>query len=244
MKRELVKPKRIGALCRHTERPHWLARSGLLEKQVVANRLAQVRDSSPQSVYIVVVVMDSDPAYISDYGARQDKHRVRYRLQSSRWLLGYVELSEKKLRATIITHDYLRFIYNRAYWSAERILPVQQKCENELLLQKQDATVRPGCNQPAYVMIVTVFDLSPRMIKLSLDYANDSAGAITARSLHKQLRKALNVDMKVSVRVCPFRPWFMHMTKSFCVPEHRALAADDRSCSHLLGTTMIVHRYV
>jgi len=96
----------------------------------------------------------------------------------------------------------------------------------------------------AYVMLTTVVDGTPRPTILELDYERKLTGGLTYRQLHQQVRQALRLEPKVSLRMCSARPWCRHVLRSFPVPEHRALPATNAQCTHLLGTTLVYYTYV
>ena len=72
----------------------------------------------------------------------------------------------------------------------------------------------------------------------------ESVGGLTGRQLHLQVRKKLGLEPKVSLRMCPSRPWYRHFRNSFPVPEAAAISASDVQCTALLGTTISYYTYV
>ena len=73
---------------------------------------------------------------------------------------------------------------------------------------------------------------------------NEANWGLTGRQLHLQVRKKLGLEPKVSLRMCPFRPWYRHFKNSFPVPEAEAISANDVQCTALLGTTILYYTYV
>ena len=96
----------------------------------------------------------------------------------------------------------------------------------------------------SYVMLTTLLHgmLRPAITVLDTEYT--PSGRLTYRQLHQQIRKALSLESKHTLRLSPFRPWYRYMQTSFPIPEHRALPATDAKCMHLLGTTLLYWSYV
>ena len=93
-------------------------------------------------------------------------------------------------------------------------------------------------------MTCTLLDATPRPLILVLDYKQKPRGGLTFRQLHRQVRERLGLEPKVSLRMCPFRPWHRHIKSSFPIPEAYAIPASDAQCTHLLGTTLLYYTYV
>ena len=89
----------------------------------------------------------------------------------------------------------------------------------------------------------SLLNAAPKPVILELDYKEDSGG-LTYRQLHRQVRKSLGLEPKVSLRMCPFMPWHRHIKSSFPIPEAHAIPAHDCQCRHLLGTTLLYYTYV
>ena len=135
----------------------------------------------------------------------------------------------------------LRHWYETAYSCANAIIPKMQINSN----LKEVASI-PGWQEQkgsrnGYVMLQNLASGERKPIILVLDYKN---GGLTHRQLHQQIREALGLELKVSLRMCPFRPWYRHVKKSFPIPEHCVLPATDDQCRHLLGTTLLYYTYV
>ena len=95
-----------------------------------------------------------------------------------------------------------------------------------------------------YVMLTSLLSGTQMPLIVVLDYEEKATGGLTYRRLHQQVREALQLESKCSLRLCPFKPWYRYMQKSFPVPEHKALPASEGQCRHLLGTTLIYYTYV
>ena len=94
-----------------------------------------------------------------------------------------------------------------------------------------------------YVMMCNLLDETPRPLILRLDYRT-CGGGLTGRQLHLQVRAALGLEPKVSLRMVPFRPWHRHIKSSFPIPEMDAIRATDCQCKYLLGTAVLYYAYV
>ena len=95
-----------------------------------------------------------------------------------------------------------------------------------------------------YVMLTTLIHGTLRPMILVLDHVPGTPGRLTYRQMHQQIREALGLESKHSLRLCPLRPWYRYMQTSFPIPEHRALPATDAQCMYLLGTTLLYWSYV
>ena len=135
----------------------------------------------------------------------------------------------------------LQHWYQKGFYRANAIIPEMQINSN----LKEVASI-PGWQEQkgsrnGYVMLTTLVGGTLKPIILVLDYEN---GGLTHRQLHQQIRKALGLEPKVSLKMCPLRPWYRHVKKSFPIPEHCVLLATDDQCTHLLGTTLLYYPYV
>ena len=77
-----------------------------------------------------------------------------------------------------------------------------------------------------------------RPVVVMLDYKQKACGGLTYRQLHFQIRMALELEAKVSMRLRRYRPWCSYMLKKMPIPESSALPANDAQCTRLLGTTL------
>ena len=129
--------------------------------------------------------------------------------------------------------------YETGYKRAMKKLPTMQIDSN----LKKVASI-PGWQEKkgikhGYVMLASWFTGTLRPIILTLDYETKASGGLTHRQLYLQVREALGLELKASLRLCPSKPWYQHMRRSYPVPEHRALPASDSQCTHLRGTTLM-----
>ena len=138
----------------------------------------------------------------------------------------------------------LRQWYVHGYRNANVLAPSLQRNSN---LQKVAAI--PGWQEQkgqrnGYVMLTTsvIGKLMPMI--LLLDYECHHTGGLTYRQLHQQTRKTLKLEDKVSLRMCPCKPWYGRMVNSCPFLERFALPATDVQCRHLLGTTLLYFHYV
>ena len=94
----------------------------------------------------------------------------------------------------------------------------------------------------AYVMLMSLFG-TPKPTIIVLDYECNPSGGLTYRQLHQQVREALELKPKESLRMISLRPWYRYMVESIPVPEHRGLPANDNQCRNLFGTTLLYYTY-
>ena len=67
---------------------------------------------------------------------------------------------------------------------------------------------------------------------------------MTVRQLHQQIRNALELENKHSVRICRWLPWiWVFRGDDIPLPEHEALPCNDRVCNGILGTTLADYVY-
>ena len=91
-----------------------------------------------------------------------------------------------------------------------------------------------------YVMLRALFDEKLKPIVVALD----ELGRITYKSLHQQIREGLGMELKESLKICSFRPWYIYEKDLINVLDKNRLPCDDSRCTRLLGTTFIYYRYV
>ena len=94
-----------------------------------------------------------------------------------------------------------------------------------------------------YVMLDMLMSGALRPVIVVLDYESKPCGGLTYRQLHRQIRMALELEPKVSMRLRCYRPWCRYMLE-MPISEHNALPATDAQCTHLLGTTLSCYLYV
>ena len=88
-----------------------------------------------------------------------------------------------------------------------------------------------------------LFSGRPKPIVITLEYGERHRGGLTYRQLHQQIRQALELEPKVSMRLRCHRPWCRYML-DMPIPERSALPSHDAQCRHLLGTTLSCYLYV
>ena len=137
----------------------------------------------------------------------------------------------------------LRDWYTHGHNRANAIIP-QMQIDSNL----KEVAALPGWQaqqgaRNGYVMLTTLVNGRLRPTILVLDIEHSPSGRLSYRQLHQQIREALCLESKHSLRLCSFRPWYRYMKASFPIPEHRALPATDDQCTHLLGTTLLYWSY-
>ena len=134
--------------------------------------------------------------------------------------------------------------YWRGYVKASQLLPELQKRAN-----LETVASIPGWHEKkgpknGFVMLVTLQNGIESPFILKLDNDQHPQGSLTYRQLYQQIREGLELEKKVSLRLCPFRPWYRHITKSFPLHDHAVIPAHNAQCTHLLGTTLVYYTYV
>ena len=142
------------------------------------------------------------------------------------------------MAAKIALGEWYRIGYNRA---RKDIVKMQIYSNFEIVASIPGWQEQKGTRN-GYIMLTSLWSGESKPVILKLNYKCHPAGGITYRSLHQQVRKALQLEPKVFLRMCPYRPWYRHMRICFPVPEHAALCASDAQCRHLLGTTLLYYK--
>ena len=145
--------------------------------------------------------------------------------------LGLQEVAMKAAQAA------LRVWYTRGFNRANAIIP-QMQIDSNL---KEVAAI-PGWQaqkgvRNGYVMLTTLVHGRLRPTILVLDIEHSPSGRLSYRLLHQQIREALCLESKHSLRLCSFKHWYRYMQASFPIPEHHALPATDAQCTCLLYTS-------
>lgn len=166
-----------------------------------------------------------------------------------------IELENRVARTAM--QPALQHWYCRGYVNANGIIPkVQRDANLKLVANNPEWQTMFGASGQwlgasgrgltnGYVMITNFINGSLSPIIIELDYSGRFAlGGLTYRQLHRQIRQSLELQDKVSLRMCPLRPWYRHIQNSCSVPECMALPATDAQCRHLLGTTIVYFPYV
>ena len=134
--------------------------------------------------------------------------------------------------------------YARAYKHAELQFPLVQIQSNwEEVSSIPGWQTHTGARRNGYVMLISL-NGTRKPVNLVLDYAACSTGALTYRHLYQQVRSALHLELKVSLRMVAFRPWYRYVTKSSPCPERLAIPCGDAQCVHLLGTSLLYYCYI
>ena len=132
--------------------------------------------------------------------------------------------------------------YRRGRVNADAAIPMMQ-IENNLKRVKAIPGWRDEKgNENGYVMLDMLVSGELRPVIVVLDFTSKPSGELTYRQLHRQIRGALELEPKVSLRLRCLRPWLRYMVTPF--PVHSILPATDVRCTHLLGTTFLCYWYV
>ena len=133
--------------------------------------------------------------------------------------------------------------YRRGRVNADAAIPMMQ-IENNLKRVKAIPGWRDEKgNENGYVMLDMLVSGELRPVIIVLDFTRHSCGGLTYRQLHRQIRGALELEPKVSLRLRCLRPWLRYM-RDTPFPEHSILPDTDVKCTHLLGTTLSCYLYV
>ena len=121
----------------------------------------------------------------------------------------HTELAAKEIAKTALQNWYEHAYYRN---TAGQIPQLQQNANLQVVALMQDwlnrKTVKNG-----YIMLRTLFgDEQPAI--LVLDYEMSASGGLSYRELHRQVREFLRLHRNVSLRMCPFRPWYLTYTPS------------------------------
>ena len=150
---------------------------------------------------------------------------------------------EEAVIARIAAKQALVRWYADAYKRAERefrLLQIESNLKEVSLIPGWQA--QKG-SRNGYVMLISM-NGDQKPVILTLDYEARPSGGLTYRQLHQQVRSALHLEPKVSLRMVAFRPWYRYVTTSCPCPEHRAIPCHDAQCVHLLGTSLLYYCYI
>ena len=131
--------------------------------------------------------------------------------------------------------------YEQAYQEVHHHLAPEMQVNDNLKI----VSAIPGWQQKkgtrdGYVMLCNLFDSTPKPMIVMLDHE----GKVTRRQLYQQVRSWLELENRVSLRMCPFRPWHRYCKSVFPIPEETSIRANDTKCTNLLGTTLLYYNYV
>ena len=146
--------------------------------------------------------------------------------------------------ARIVAKAALQNWYNKCYRIADAKIPKLQIDANLVTVASLPGWQEKEGPKNGYVMLVTLHNGIPRPFILKLDYEHHPPGGLTYRQLYQQIREGLELEKKVSLRLCPFRPWCRHITKGFPLHDDVVLPVHDAQCTRLLGTTLVYYTYV
>ena len=144
------------------------------------------------------------------------------------------------LTAKQMAQDALQKWYRSSTVKASRQIPLMQQNANfEELMALPDWSKQKN-PEDGYVMLRALFDekLTPIVVAL------DRLGRLTYKSLHQQIRKGLGMELKESLKICPFRPWYIYEKDLIKVFDKNRLPPDKSPCQRLLGTTFLYYRCV
>ena len=124
-----------------------------------------------------------------------------------------------QLEAKEEAKDALAAWYETGYRIAqEKILQMQIEENLRIVASIPGWRAQKG-DKNGYVMLKNIVSGEKSPVILELDYERRCTGGLTYRQLREQVRKHLKLESKVSLRMCPDRPWYHHMANSFPVPE-------------------------
>ena len=136
--------------------------------------------------------------------------------------------------------------YHRGFLAADAAIPRQQVESNLKIVAKIPGWQTTKGVRNGYVMLEMPLSGTLKPIVITLEHQErmyQHRPSLTYRELHQQVRSALSLEPKVSMRLRSQRPWCRYMT-DMPIPEQRALPAHDGKCMHLLGTTLACYLYV
>ena len=128
--------------------------------------------------------------------------------------------------------------YRTGFYRADARLPQIQIEENLRSLRYVHGWKDQQPSKDSYIMLRGPFSGSLIPVVLHLDFSVKRLGTLTFRQLYQQIRCHLQLEAKLSLRLCPDRPWHNYIESDVPVPEKQALPANDCECHHLCGTTL------
>ena len=173
-------------------------------------------------------------------GAMAALRRVSRRVRNRPLLWGEATAATAREAARNALREWYAHGYNRA----DIAIPRMQVDTNLKVVATMPRWQELKGPKNGYVMLMSLVQGTLQPTIIELDFDTKPCGGLTYRQLHRQIRVALRLEGKHSLRICPFRPWYRYMRLSFPIPEHRALPATDAQCTHLLGTTLLYYPYV
>ena len=115
----------------------------------------------------------------------------------------------------------------RGYNRANAIIPQMQIDSNLKVVAAIPGWQEQKGRRNGYVMLTTLHHGTLRPTILVLDVGGwKPSGRLSYRQLHQQIREALQLETKHSLRLCSFRPWYRYMTRSFSHSRASRFAGD------------------
>ena len=99
----------------------------------------------------------------------------------------------------------LQYWYETGYSRADAKIPTLQIASNLAVVASIPGWQKTKGTRNGYIMMCNLLNETPRPVILRLDYKIDGGG-LTGRQLHLQVRAALGLEPKASLRMVPFRP--------------------------------------
>ena len=148
-----------------------------------------------------------------------------------------------EVEARDVARSALREWYHRGFCKADSAIRKLQIESNLKIVKAIPGWQENKGNDNGYVMLDMWLSGAQRPVVVTLDYEQKACGGLTYRKLHEQIRMALELEPKVSMRLRRYRPWCRYIL-DMPFPESSALPANDAQCTHLLGTTLWCYTYV
>ena len=140
--------------------------------------------------------------------------------------------------------------YAAASANAERQIRQLQVDENLFKVSQIEGWQKLKGTQNGYIMLVTSLLHGESVpVILQLNYKEGTlgykpTGGLTYRQLRDQIRKFMQLEPKVSLRVMEYKPWMRYITREHPLPEYSALPCGNGQCTFLLGATLLAFTYV
>ena len=150
---------------------------------------------------------------------------------------------EREAKARAMAKDALARWYTQGFDNANQLLPQIQIEANLQVVAAIPNWKDLKSLRDAYIMLKGLLAGTAMPVILHLDHSHFGPGRLTYRELHQELRCHLQLQKKVSLLVCPDRPWYNYFTTGIPVPERKALPTNDSQCRHLFGTTLRFYTY-
>ena len=173
--------------------------------------------------------------------------KARHILAAKRRLQAEVEQRSNEETERAVARDAAKKALNKWYktgfYKANARLPQIQIEDNLRDLRYVHGWKDKKQSKDAYIMLRGHLSGSLTLVVLHLDFSVVPCGTLTFFQLYRQMRCHLQLSAKLSLRLCPDRPWYNYIESDIPVPKNQALPADDAKCDHLFGTTLRYHYY-